>query len=252
MSVFIGSKMIVKPVSNFSPDFPPYLYRMKILIVEDEPAIREAIAGYLQKEGYICEQAADYGTAAEKVALYDYDLIVLDITLPGGSGLDVLRKLKKKNPETGVLILSAKNSVTDKITGLDLGADDYITKPFHLPELNARVKALLRRRFFKGNDSIVFEEIEISPTTNIMKINGQSVELTKKEYDMLIYFITNKNRVLTKAAIAEHLWGDYMDLADNFDLIYSHIKNLRKKILQNGGNDYIKTVYGMGYKFTEH
>jgi DNA-binding response OmpR family regulator len=222
---------------------------MKVLIVEDEPAIREDIADYLQKEGFVCEQAADYDTAGEKVALYNYDLIVLDITLPGGSGLDVLRQLKKKDPETGVLIVSAKNSMDDKITGLDLGADDYITKPFHLPELNARVKALLRRRFFKGSQSIVFEEIEIDPATNVLKVHGQPIELTKKEYDLLMYFITNKNRVLTKAAIAEHLWGDYMDLADNFDLVYSHIKNLRKKIVQHGGQDYIKTVYGMGYKW---
>jgi DNA-binding response OmpR family regulator len=225
---------------------------MKVLIVEDEPDIRETIAGYLQKEGYLCEQADNYLEAAEKVELHEYDVLVLDITLPGGSGLDILRRLKKNHPETGVLILSAKNSLDDKITGLDLGADDYLTKPFHLPELNARLKALLRRRFFKGNNSVVFAEIEVDPTTNIMQIDGNPVELTRKEYDLLLYFITNQNRVLTKAAIAEHLWGDYMDLADNFDLIYSHIKNLRKKIVENGGNDYIKTVYGMGYKFTDH
>lgn len=228
----------------------PYLSGMKVLIVEDEPAIRETMAGYLQKEGYVCEQAGDYDTADEKVDLYEYDLVILDITLPGGSGLDVLRRLKKRNPETGVLIVSAKNSLDDKVAGLDLGADDYLTKPFFLPELNARVKALLRRRFFKGSPSIVFEEIEIDLGTNIMNVHGQPVELTKKEYDLLVYFITNQNRVLTKATIAEHLWGDYMDLADRFDLVYSHIKNLRKKIVQHGGNDYIKTVYGMGYKFT--
>ncbi|TAK31802.1 MAG: response regulator transcription factor [Saprospiraceae bacterium] len=222
---------------------------MKVLIVEDEPGIRETIAGYLQKEGYVCEQAETYDAAAEKVELYEYDLLVLDITLPGGSGLDVLRKLKKNRPETGVLILSAKNSLDDKIIGLDLGADDYLTKPFHLPELNARLKALLRRRFFKGSTAIVFEEIEIDPASNVMQVHGQPVELTRKEYDLLIYFVTNQNRVLTKAAIAEHLWGDYMDLADNFDLVYSHVKNLRKKITEHGGSDYIKTVYGMGYKF---
>ena len=236
--------------SRFFPDSESYLCPMKVLIVEDEPAIRESIAGYLQKEGYVCEQAVDFGTAVEKAALYEYDLVVLDITLPGGSGLDVLQNLKKTHPETGVLILSAKNSLDDKITGLDLGADDYITKPFHLSELNARVKALLRRRFFKGSNAIVFEELEIDPATNILHVHGQPVELTKKEYDLLLYFIANKNRVLTKAAIAEHLWGDYMDLADNFDLVYSHIKNLRKKIVHLGGSDYIKTVYGMGYKWT--
>ncbi|MBI1226972.1 MAG: response regulator [Bacteroidetes bacterium] len=225
---------------------------MKILVIEDEFALREAITGYFLKEGFVCEAASDFQEASEKVALYEYDLVVLDISLPGGNGLDVLRQLKKIHPETAVLILSAKNSLDDKITGLDLGADDYLTKPFHLPELNARVKAQLRRRFFKGNQQIVFEEIEIDPTNNLMQVQGRPVELTKKEYDLLLYFISNKNRVLTKAAIAEHLWGDYMDLADNFDLIYSHIKNLRKKILQYGGNDYIKTVYGMGYKWEQH
>ncbi|MCB0572821.1 MAG: response regulator transcription factor [Phaeodactylibacter sp.] len=225
---------------------------MKILIVEDETAIREDIAAYLQKEGFVCEQAADYDAADEKVYLHEYDLVVLDITLPHGNGLDILRKLKKTAPATATLILSAKNSLDDKVRGLDLGADDYITKPFHLPELNARVKALLRRRFFQGKQAIVFEEIEIDPADNVIQVNGSSVELSKKEFDLLLFLITNKNRVLTKAAIAEHLWGDYMDLADNFGLVYSHIKNLRKKIVQQGGNDYIKTVYGMGYKFTNH
>ena len=223
---------------------------MKVLIVEDEPVILDTITAYLKQEGYVCEQAADYDTADEKVALYEYDLVVLDIGLPGGSGLDVLRSLKKSNPETGVLILSAKDSLDDKVQGLELGADDYITKPFHLPELNARVKALLRRRFFKGSNTIIFEELEINPSDNVMKVHGQPVELSKKEYGLLLYFITNEGRVLTKAAIAEHLWGDYMDLADNFDLVYSHVKNLRKKIVQSGGQDYIRTVYGMGYKFT--
>lgn len=224
---------------------------MKILIVEDEQAIRESMVDYLRKEGYLCETAAYFYLAYEKIQLYSYDLTILDITLPDGSGLDLLRSIKKLHPETGVLILSAKNSLDDKISGLNLGADDYLTKPFHLTELNARVKALFRRRFFKGSQSIVFEEIEIDPESNVLKVHGQALELTKKEFNLLMYFITNKNRVLTKAAIAEHLWGDYMDLADNFDLVYSHIKNLRKKIVSVGGKDYIKTVYGMGYKLTD-
>lgn len=224
---------------------------MKILIVEDEPDLRQTISDFLKKENYICEVAEDYATADEKVSLYEYDLLILDITLPDGNGLDVLRTLKKKHPKTGVLIVSAKNSLDDKITGLDLGADDYITKPFHLSELNARLKALARRRLFQGNNVIEYHELSIDPSTNVLKINDLTVELTKKEYDLLLYFISNKNRVLTKAAIAEHLWGDYMDLADNFDLVYSHLKNLRKKITENGGTDYIKTVYGMGYKMTD-
>lgn len=224
---------------------------MKVLLVEDEPVLLDTLVNYLGKEGYVCETAENYAAASEKVSIYEYDILVLDISLPGGSGLDILRQLKKNRPETGVLIVSAKNSLDDKILGLDIGADDYLTKPFHLAELNARIKALSRRRLFKGTNVLQFHEIEVDLTTNTIAVQGTPVELTKKEYDLLVYFISNQNRVLTKAAIAEHLWGDYMDLADNFNLVYSHIKNLRKKIEQQGGSDYIKTVYGMGYKFTE-
>lgn len=222
---------------------------MKILIIEDEKDLLDSISFFLSERGYVCEAAKDYRAAIEKVISYEYDIILLDIALPGGNGLAILKELKLSTPSTGVLIISAKNSLEDKVAGLDLGADDYIAKPFHLAELNARIKALVRRRFFKGSHTLVFEEIEIDPANNTVQVHGQPVELTKKEFDLLLYFLTNKNRVLTKAAIAEHLWGDYMDLADNFDLVYSHIKNLRKKIVQHGGNDYIKTIYGMGYKF---
>lgn len=225
---------------------------MKILIVEDEKVLRETIGKYLLKEGYRCEYAENYPQAEDKVTLYEYDIVILDIMLPDGNGLDILNRLKQTRPKTGVLIVSAKNSLDDKIYGLDAGADDYITKPFHLPELNARIKSLIRRRFFDGNKMLEFQQIKIDPRSNTILINDEEVELNKKEYDLLLFFVTNKNRVLTKAAIAEHLWGDYMDLADNFDLVYSHVKNLRKKISQNGGEDYIKTVYGMGYKFTEY
>lgn len=225
---------------------------MKILIVEDEKVLRETIGKYLLKEGYRCEYAENYPQAEDKVTLYEYDIVILDIMLPDGNGLDILNRLKQTRPKTGVLIVSAKNSLDDKIYGLDAGADDYITKPFHLPELNARIKSLIRRRFFDGNKMLEFQQIKIDPRSNTILINDEEVELNKKEYDLLLFFVTNKNRVLTKAAIAEHLWGDYMDLADNFDLVYSHVKNLRKKITQNGGDDYIKTVYGMGYKFTEY
>ena len=225
---------------------------MKILVVEDENILRETIGKYLEEEGYVCEFAETYAQAEDKVDLYEYDIVILDIGLPDGNGLNILDQLKQLHPETGVLIVSAKNSLDDKIIGLDAGADDYITKPFHLPELNARMKSLIRRRFFKGNKMVEFQEIKIDPSSNVILINDKEIALSKKEYDLLLYFIINKRRVLTKAAIAEHLWGDYMDLADNFDLVYSHVKNLRKKIAQQGGNDYIKTIYGMGYKFTDH
>lgn len=223
---------------------------MKILIVEDEPVLLEEIKNFLQKENYVCETASTFNDADEKLAVYQYDIVLIDITLPGGSGLRLLENLKKQNTNTGIIIISAKNSLGDKLTGLDLGADDYLTKPFHLPELNARIKAVLRRRKFEGATSVVFNEIELLPDYGTVKVFDKNLSLTKKEFEMLMFFIANKNRLLTRESIAEHLWGDNIDLADNFDFIYTHINNLRKKIVKNGGNDYIKTVYGIGYKFT--
>jgi len=223
---------------------------MKLLIVEDEPALLEEIKNFLEKEHYVCETAANFNNADEKLSIYHYDVALIDITLPGGSGLQLVENLKTKNTNTGIIIISARNSLDDKLTGLDLGADDYITKPFHLSELNARVKAVLRRRKFDGAKTIKFNEFELLPDQGTVQINGKILVLTKKEFEMLLFFISNKNRLLTRESIAEHLWGDNIDLADNFDFIYTHINNLRKKIVKNGGNDYIKTMYGIGYKFT--
>lgn len=222
---------------------------MKILIIEDEPELSKSIVQYLAGESFVCETAADYNSAIEKISLYDYMCIVLDITLPGGSGLDLLKELKKNSKEDGVLIVSAKNSLDDKIMGLHLGADDYLTKPFYLPELAARVAAIIRRKSFNGQNVVTFDELQLNIADKTAIINDTVIDLTRKEYDLLLYFISNKNRVVSKNAIAEHLWGDNMDIADNYDFIYSHIKNLRKKIMQAGCPDYIKSVYGMGYKF---
>jgi len=227
------------------------LPHMKILIVEDEPDLLNEIKNFLVKESYVCETAASFIDADEKLAVYHYDVALIDITLPGGSGLQLIENLKRRNTDTGIIIISARDSLDDKLTGLDLGADDYITKPFHLSELNARVKAVLRRRKFEGATSVVFHEIELLPDQGTVHINGTSLILTKKEFELLLFFISNKNRLLTRESIAEHLWGDNIDLADNFDFIYTHINNLRKKIMKNGGKDYIKTVYGIGYKFTD-
>ncbi len=223
---------------------------MKILVVEDEADLLFEIRNFLEKENYICETTDNFVDADEKLAIYHYDVALIDITLPGGSGLKLIENLKRKNIDTGIIIISARNSLDDKLTGLDLGADDYITKPFHLSELNARVKALLRRRKFAGARTVSFEEIELIPEQGTVKVNDNELVLTKKEFELLLFFISNKNRLLTRESIAEHLWGDDIDLADNFDFIYTHINNLRKKIMKNGGNDYIKTVYGTGYKFT--
>ena len=192
---------------------------MKLLIVEDEQELRKSIVSYLSDEGFLCEEAKDYHTASQKMGVYDYEIIILDLNLPGGNGLDLLSSLKREKPDNGVIILTAKDSLDDKIKGLDLGADDYITKPFHLPELNSRINALIRRRNFKGSDTISFNELEITPDKRSVTVNNVEIDLTKKEYDLLLYFVVNKNRVLTKEAIAEHLWGDNIDMADNFDFI---------------------------------
>lgn len=222
---------------------------MKILLIEDEAELRKTIKHYLHQEGYVVESAADFNKASEKAGVYDYDCILVDITLPKGSGLDIVKQLKDKGSKAGIIIISAKNSSTDKIKGLDLGADDYLAKPFDLAELNSRIKALIRRRNFDGNKSIIVNEIEISPEQRQVKVNGESVTLTAKEYDLLLFFISNKNRVVSKNTIAEHLWGDDSDQMDSHDFIYVHLRNLRKKLMEKGCTDYVQTIYGIGYNF---
>jgi DNA-binding response OmpR family regulator len=223
---------------------------MNILLIEDEKSLAVSVTEYLTRENFHCEAVSTFDQAIEKVNLYGYDCIIVDIGLPGGSGLDVIRELKKNKSDTGIIIISARNSLDDKISGLETGADDYLTKPFHLSELNARVKSIIRRRSFGGQDEIVFNEIRVLPGTMQVFVNDQEIILTRKEYDLLLFFLANKEHVLTKASIAEHLWGDEMDLADSFDFIYTHIKNLRKKLLDKKCEDYIRTIYGIGYKFS--
>jgi len=221
---------------------------MKILIVEDEKSLLNTLVAFLQREGFVCEMADSYFIAEDKLAAFDYDIIILDITLPDGNGLDLLQKIKTSDNGAGILIVSARNSLDDKLKGLDLGADDYITKPFHLSELNSRVRAVLRRRKFNGTKELVFRELRLLPEQWVAFVGENKLQLTPKEFELLLYFVTNKNRVLTRQSIAEHLWGDYMDMADRFDFVYTHLNNLRKKIRRSGGSDYIKTVYGIGYK----
>jgi DNA-binding response OmpR family regulator len=225
-------------------------YFKKFLIAEDEIDLQQSMVIYLEKDGNICEVASNFEEAYSKISLYDYDMIVLDINLINGSGLDILKTIKKESKKFPVLIISANNSLEDKLQGLDLGADDYLTKPFHLAELNSRIKAILRRGIFGGNHIIAFNEVKLDTDSKTASINNKAIILTKKEFDLLLFFMTNKGRVLSKEIIAEHLWGDHMDLADNFDFIYVHINNLRKK-LTNEGAKYIKTAYGSGYKFID-
>jgi DNA-binding response OmpR family regulator len=224
---------------------------VKILIIEDETGLRESIEAYFTGGDSICETASDFTSALAKVSVYRYDCIILDLTLPQGNGLDIIRHLKNNQHNDGVLIVSAKNSLDDRLMGLDLGADDYLTKPFHLSELKSRVTAIVRRRSFNGNSLLKFNELTIDLGAKTVAVNGTFVKFTRKEYSLLLYFIANKGKVVSKNAIAEHLWGDSIDIADNFDFIYSHIKNIRKKLVEAGARDYIQAAYGMGYKFTE-
>ncbi|MFD0940840.1 response regulator transcription factor [Pedobacter boryungensis] len=222
---------------------------MKILIIEDEQAVLESILTYFTEEGNICEYASNYLMASEKIALYNYDCILLDLGLPDGEGLNLLEELKKLKKKDGVLIISARHSLDDKLAGLDLGADDYLVKPFHLSELKARVSAIVRRKNYDGHNVIVFNEINVDVFAMQTSVNEQTITLTRKEFDLLVYFLSNKGKVVTKNAMAEHLWGDEMDIANDFDFIYTHIKNLRKKLMEAGAKDYLHSVYGIGYKF---
>jgi DNA-binding response OmpR family regulator len=222
---------------------------MKILIVEDELDLAQSMATYLKGENYLCELAANCRSALEKIDLFDYDCILLDISLSDGNGLTVLKELKANNKTDGVIIISARNSIDDKIDGLNMGADDYLSKPFHLPELNARIAAVIRRRRFDGNRTLVLNELVIDLIGKTVTVGREPVDLTRKEYDLLLYLASNKNRVISKNAIAEHLSGEQAMSYDNLDFIYSHMKNLKRKLHQAGCSDYIRSLYGMGYKF---
>ena len=222
---------------------------MNLLIVEDEPELSKSITAYFHQNKFTCDTAMDFSSASIKMTACEYACIILDISLPGGSGLELLRWLKKSSKTEGVLIISAKNSLDDKIEGLELGADDYLTKPFHLAELSARVNAIIRRKNFNGNDLVVLDKLTINIADKSVKTQHGFLDLTRKEYELLLYFASNKNRVVTKESIIDHLWGSHANMADTYDIIYSHIKNLRKKLQDSGCPDYIISVYGMGYKF---
>lgn len=223
---------------------------MKILVVEDEDSLRETIIRSLEKERYTVESAATFNEAGMKLNDYDYDCVVLDIMLPEGSGLTLLEELKKRRKRDSVIIISAKDSIEDKVTGLDLGADDYLTKPFHLAELNARVKSVIRRKQQDGELSLRVGNITLYPDRHAVYIEQEELTLNRKEFDLLYYFVANPDRLISKASLAESVWGDYIDQADSFDFIYSQVKNLRKKLKNAGATAEIKAVYGFGYKMT--
>ncbi|MBB6370106.1 response regulator transcription factor [Chryseobacterium shigense] len=222
---------------------------MKLLIIEDEAELAKSISEYLSEENYLCEFASTFREAMDKIEAFHYDCILLDITLPDGNGLTILEELKRQNKQDGVIIISAKNALDDKIKGLQLGADDYLTKPFHLSELLARIYSIIRRKQFSSSNIIMQNELQIDLLAKTVSVNNQSIILTKKEFDLLIYFIGNKNRVISKSTLAEHLSGDFADMLDNHDFVYAHVKNLKKKLYDAGCDHYLKTVYGTGYKW---
>lgn len=223
---------------------------MKILIIEDEPELREIIQRYLEKERYVVTCAPDLKTGLFKIEDYDYDCILLDIMLPDGNGLTMLRELKTRHKQENVIIISAKDSLEDKVEGLELGADDYLAKPFHLPELSARIRSVIRRNNRNGELALVYGNIQVQPETFSVFIDDNLLELTRKEYDILFYLMNRPERLINKQTLAESVWGDHIDLVDNFDFIYAQMKNLRKKLKEGGATPVVKAVYGFGYKFT--
>ena len=222
---------------------------MKILIVEDDNDLREITTHSLEKERYVVSQAPDYRTALQKIEDYDYDCILLDIMLPDGNGLDLLAELHALGKHTNVIILSAKDSLEDKVNGLDLGADNYLPKPFHLAELHARIKSLFRRKLREGERKLQVGNVELFPDDFRVMVQGKEIELNRKEYDILNYFMSRPGRLVNKNTLAESVWGDHIDQVDNFDFIYAQIKNLRKRLKDAGATPELKSVYGFGYKF---
>jgi len=225
---------------------------MKILIIEDEIELAKSIAEYLSEENYLCEFAATFSEAMSKIAVFQYDCILLDITLPDGNGLKILEELKKEQKQDGVIIISAKNALDDKIRGLQIGADDYLTKPFHLSELTARIYSIIRRKQFSNTNVVKQNELQIDLLSKTVSVNNEIIVLTKKEFDLLVYFVGNKNRVISKSTLAEHLSGDFADMLENHDFVYAHVKNLKKKLYDAGCDHYLKTVYGTGYKWVSN
>jgi DNA-binding response OmpR family regulator len=223
---------------------------MRILLVEDEIELQKSIVQYLDYAGNLVEAVSEFRKASDKIHEFDYDCILIDINITNGNGFDLVKELKQAKSKAGIIIISAKNSLDDKVTGLDLGADDYLTKPFHLSELNARIKALIRRKNFEGGKAIALNEITIYPDDRRVLVKEQELDLTTTEFRLLLYLITNKNRVVSKNSISQHLLNDDdIDQIDNHNFVYSHLKNLRKKLVEKGSEDYIQTIYGIGYKF---
>ncbi len=235
-------------IANSLQDLACSFARVKLLVIEDEPELADVLVRSLERERYVVEHAKDHGAALQKITDHDYDCILLDIMLPGGSGLEVLRELKALGKSGNVIIISAKDSLEDKLIGLDLGADDYLVKPFHIAELNARVRSVLRRKELGGSNTIAVSNVVMDLDARSAEVDGQALPLNRKEFDMLTYFVLNNGRLVSRGSLAEHVWGDHADQGDDLDFVYSQIKNLRKRLKQSGAALEIQAVYGIGYK----
>ena len=226
---------------------------VQVLIVDDEPLARLRLRSLVET----CPEpravvVGEAGEGAEALRLIDRhapEVVLLDVVMPGGNGLNLLRTLKTMHKSDGVIIISARNSLDDRILGLEVGADDYLPKPFHLAELGARIKALIRRNKFDGADFVQYGNLKVDFGSRTVYVNQTKLDLTKSELDLLFFLVVNKNKVVSKNAIGEHLSGDQADSLSSFDFIYSHIKNLKRKMTEAGSEDFIKTVYRLGYQF---
>lgn len=222
----------------------------KILLVEDELELAKSVVKYLQESNYLCTHVEKLKNARDLLKNNNFHAVLLDLGLPDGDGLSLIKEIKNKDKTTGVIIISAKDALSNKIQGLDLGADDYLTKPFFMPELNARINSLIRRLNFEGDNEIIIGDIKIIPDQMLTLVKEKRVDLTNTEFNLLLYFITNKNRVLSKTNLGEYMSSNYHDYSFSDDLVYTHIKNLKKKLEKYGCSDYIKNIYGVGYKFS--
>ena len=221
---------------------------MKILIIEDESSLQELMTKALKQEGYVVESAMDYGSAVEKLGAYSYDCVLLDINLPGGSGFDILERIRKESVRSDVIIISARDSIDDKVRGLEIGADDYLAKPFHLVELIARIRSVARRSRNDGDFGYKAGNVVLDDVSRSLTIDGKPVSLLKKEFEILKYFLMRPGHTVDKAILAEAVWGDHIDQSDDFQFVYAQMKNLRRKLAEAGADIEIKSVYGFGYK----
>jgi DNA-binding response OmpR family regulator len=225
---------------------------MKLLIIEDELSLQELMTKALKQEGYVVENAMDFNTAVEKLGVYSYDCVLLDINLPGGSGFDILEHMKKTGNRADVIVISARDSLDDKVKGLELGADDYLAKPFHMAELVARIRSVARRSRNDGDIGYKVGNVVLDDVSKVLKIDGKPVSLLKKEFDILKYFLMRPGHTVDKAVLAEAVWGDHIDQSDDFQFVYAQMKNLRRKLAEAGADIEIKSVYGFGYKLVTH